>query len=212
MPKLNPYSTLLIIFFTLMISLSAHGRELASFSFLLTAWIVIEGLRGRSSWVSMGFQKENFWEELKRNAVWIGLVGIGFQTLFWFSARFVYLPLWDQTRERLAGMQAWIPSLILLLVFITMETLLEEIAFRGFIQNRLKAHIGVFPAIIAGALLHTGFHWQVHINTAATLLDLSFVFVDNLVYGWIFARSQNIFVAWIAHLFADLVSLGLLLS
>jgi membrane protease YdiL (CAAX protease family) len=202
-------STLLIASGALLISLTARGRELASFSFLLTAWMVIDGLRRRRSWISMGFRQDNFWQELKRNAALIGMVGVALQVVFWLLAQFVYPPLLDHILGRLASMQAWLPSMVSFLAFVIIETLVEEISCRGFVQGRLAAHVGAFPAILIGAFIHTGLHWQVHVSIAATILDLTFVFADNLIYGWIFTRSQNIFVAWITHLFADLVSLAL---
>ena len=212
MPIADLRSTALITLGALLISVTARGRELVSFSFLLMTWMVVEGFRGQRSWASMGFRRDNFWQELRRNAALIGMVGAVFQAIFWFTARFVYLPLWDQIQGCLASIQTWIPSLFPLLAFITIETLLEEISFRGFIQNRLASHIRVFPAILVGAFFHTGFHWQFHVNVAATIIDLAFMLADNLVYGWIFARSQSIFIAWVAHLSADLISLSLLLS
>jgi membrane protease YdiL (CAAX protease family) len=212
MAKADLRPTLLITLGALLISLTVRKRELASCFFLLTAWTVVEGFRGRRSWASMGFQRDNLWQELKFNAALIGLVGPVFQVFFWFTARFAYPPLWDQILGRLASIWAWIPSLVPLLTLVIIETLLEEIGCRGFVQGRLAHTLGMVPAILIGTFLHTALHWQVHVSIAATLLDLVFVFADNLVYGWIFARSQNIFVAWIAHLFADLVSLTLLLT
>jgi membrane protease YdiL (CAAX protease family) len=212
MPRADLRSTLLIVSGALLISLIARGRELASFSFLLTAWMVIEGLRGQRSWISMGFRQDNFWQELKRNAALIGMVGVMLQVAFWLLAQFVYPPLLDHILRRLASMQAWLPSMVSFLAFVIIETLVEEIGCRGFVQGRLAAHVGAFPAILIGAFLPTSLHWQVHISIAATLLDLVFVFTDNLIYGWIFARSQNIFLTWITHLFADLISLALVLS
>jgi membrane protease YdiL (CAAX protease family) len=212
MARADLHSTFLITFSALLISLTVRGRELASFSFLLTCWMVVEGFQGRRSWESMGFRREYFWQELRHNAALIGLVGLVFQGIFWVTAQHIYPALWDQILGRLASMQIWVSSLVPLLIFVIIETLLEEIGCRGFVQGRLAHTLGTMPAILIGAVLHTGLHWQVHVRIAATLLDLAFVFADNLVYGWIFARSQNIFTAWIAHLFADLVSLFPLLS
>jgi membrane protease YdiL (CAAX protease family) len=211
MLKSDLNATLWVIGGALLISLFARGRELASFSFLLMVWMIVEGVQGKRSWASMGFRLDNLWIELKRNAALIGVVGVGVQAAFWVTARFLYPPLWDQIQGRLTSMRVWFPSLTLLLTFVILETLLEEASCRGFVQGRLVPHIGTLLAIVLAAILHTGFHWQVHVSLAATIVDLAFVFVDNLIYGWIFARSENIFVAWLPHLLADAVSLAMLL-
>jgi len=42
-------------------------------------------------------------------------------------------------------------------------------------------------------------------------VNLALAFLDNLIYGWVFACSGNIFVVWLALLLADAVSLANLL-
>jgi len=203
-------TTVLVASGALVISLLARGREGGAFSFLLTLWVVMEGVRGRYDWVSMGFRLDNTWQELKRNAWLIGFVGIFTQLGFWLVANYLYTPLREQIMGRITSMRVWIPSLALLLVFISYQTLAEEIAFRGFIQGRLAPLWGTPLAISLSALFFAGFHWQVYISLPVTLIDLMFVALDGVIYGWIFARSRKIWVAWLAHLIADLVSLALL--
>ena len=42
-------------------------------------------------------------------------------------------------------------------------------------------------------------------------VDLALIVVDSIIYGIIFARSNNVFVAWVAHFLADLVGMAFLL-
>jgi membrane protease YdiL (CAAX protease family) len=205
-------NTLLIAFGALMISLTARGREGGAFSFLITLWVVMECILRRKDWKSMGFRRDNFWQELKCNFWLIAFVGIVVQVVFWLIAEFFYKPLGEQIAGRIAVLQTWIPSLSVLSFFICYQTLAEEIAFRGFIQNRLASAWGIPVAISIGALSFAGFHWQVHARLTATIIDLLFVAFDGAIYGWIFNRSGNIFVTWFAHLLADFTSLGLLIA
>ena len=46
---------------------------------------------------------------------------------------------------------------------------------------------------------------------AIVAVDVLGVVVDGLIYGAIFARGRNLYVAWLAHFAADLAGLRLLL-
>jgi membrane protease YdiL (CAAX protease family) len=201
-------STLLIAGIALAISLAARGRELPSFSLLLVGWTVIEGIRGHRAWSRMGFRLDNLRSELRRNAGLVALGAVVMQIIFWLIARFVYPSLMVQVQARTAVMQAW--PLPFLLAFIAYETLAEEIALHGFVQGRLVPHTGTVPAILLAALLAGAGHWQVHISPLPALVDVLFVMADASLYGLIYARSGNIWIAWMAHLLADLVSLVLI--
>jgi membrane protease YdiL (CAAX protease family) len=43
-------------------------------------------------------------------------------------------------------------------------------------------------------------------------VDLAMVLVDSLIYGVIFARSNNVFVSWAAHFLADIAGVVFLLA
>jgi membrane protease YdiL (CAAX protease family) len=199
--------TLLVAGLALLISLTARGRELSSFSLLLVGWTVIEGIRGHRAWPSMGFRLDNLWSELRRNAGLVALVAVVMQIIFWLVARFVHPSLMVQVQARAAAMREW--PLPLLLAFIAYETLAEEIALHGFVQGRLAPYTGTVPAILLAALLFGAGHWRLYIGPLPALADVLFVMADASLYGLVYARSGNIWIAWIAHLLADLVSLAL---
>jgi membrane protease YdiL (CAAX protease family) len=156
----------------------------------------------------MGFRLDNLCSELRRNAGLVALVAVVMQIIFWLVARLVYPSLMVQVQARTAAMRAW--PLPLLLAFIAYETLAEEIALHGFVQGRLAPHTGTMPAILLAALLFGAGHWQVRISPLPALADVLFVMADASLYGLIYARSGNIWIAWMAHLLADLVSLALI--
>lgn len=212
MEKPGLRTTLLVIGGTLVIALMAHERELSSWCFLLTLWTIGEGMLGHRRWRDMGFRLDTLWPELKHNAFLIGLVGVMAQGVFWLVARSLYPPLWVQVQERLASMRLWFPSLPVLFAFVLFETLSEEVGCRGFVQGRLAPYLGTLPALLLANLLFVAGHWRIQANLPATMLDILFVALDGAIYGWLYARSGNVFVSWLAHLLADVVGLALLLQ
>jgi hypothetical protein len=54
-------------------------------------------------------------------------------------------------------------------------------------------------------------HWAPGRPTVV-ITDLAFVAIDAVIYGAIFARCKNIFVAWLAHFLADVVGLALIIA
>jgi membrane protease YdiL (CAAX protease family) len=90
-------------------------------------------------------------------------------------------------------------------------TLREELVFRGLFQERFSWFIGQLPAIVGVSVLFALSHLSSGVPVIVGI-DVGFVFLDSVVYGLIFSRSRNVFVAWAAHAAADIVGLALLLS
>jgi membrane protease YdiL (CAAX protease family) len=102
-------------------------------------------------------------------------------------------------------------TLSVAILLIIVLTLREELVFRSLFQGRFSWYIGNVPAIVFVSLIFA----LSHLTTGALLVvavDLLFVFFDSVVYGLIFARSNNVLLAWLAHLSADIVGLALLLA
>jgi hypothetical protein len=72
--------------------------------------------------------------------------------------------------------------------------LMEELVFRGVLQQVAEEHFGTNPSILFSAavfaIMHIG--WQ-------SALDLLMVFIAGVYWGWIFARTRSIFGITISH-------------
>ncbi len=84
----------------------------------------------------------------------------------------------------------------------------EEIVFRAFLQGRLSLFIDPRWAIFFSAAIFAAVHYTPGIMIVA-VLDVLSVFVDGLLYGIIFKRTNNVYASTIAHFLAN--SLGILL-
>jgi len=74
----------------------------------------------------------------------------------------------------------------------------EEIVFRAFLQGRLSLFINPRWAIILSSIVFAAVHFTAGVMVVV-LMDLLSVFVDSLLFGIIFKRSNNVFASTIAH-------------
>jgi hypothetical protein len=69
----------------------------------------------------------------------------------------------------------------------------EETLFRGFLFQRLRDGIGLWPTQLLLALLFAGAHWMNPGMRGATLLSASLgIFVSSLVFGLAYVRSNSL--------------------
>jgi uncharacterized protein len=84
----------------------------------------------------------------------------------------------------------------------------EEIVFRVFLQGRLSWFINPRLAIFLSSIVFAVVHFTPDIMVVV-IMDLLSVFVDSLLFGFIFERSKNVFASTIAHFLGN--SFGILL-
>lgn len=104
-----------------------------------------------------------------------------------------------------------IGSLITLLT----ASVLEEVFYRGWLQTRLEALYGRWPAILGSSLLFALMHTS-HVRPDAPLLGLAsivaFQGVFGLMLGYLWSRYRNIWVIILIHVITNLVFVPLLLG
>lgn len=161
---------------------------------------------------TLGIKYAGIIADLRTSLPIIILVAIGMQFTVIIGSYWLWPPLFLRLEDRVAFLQTHFGSFapaILFLSLIGLATLLEELVFRGFVQERVSWFYNDSIAIITGALLMSIFHYSSG-ELPVVMIDLFFVFFDASLYGLIYMRSRNIFVAWAAHLLADLVGLSLI--
>jgi membrane protease YdiL (CAAX protease family) len=84
----------------------------------------------------------------------------------------------------------------------------EEIVFRAFLQGRLSLFINSQLAIVLSSIVFAAVHFTAGV-VVVVVMDLISVFVDSLLFGIIFKRSNNVFVSTIAHFLGN--SFGMLI-
>lgn len=174
------------------------------FALLPVAYLLVERKARRRTWQDLGFNGRSFGASLR--ADWI---------LFLFMG-FVIQPatvLWAQTHfpAYLAHIQARLPfetgmSWGMLLPLLAVSLLGEEMTYRTLIQGRLSLFIGL-PAAIGVASLLFGLAHFAPGPGPVVLTDVGLIMVSSVFYGILFARHNNLWLVWLAHLLGDVVGL-----
>ncbi len=177
------------------------------FACVPTVYFFVERYLRRRTWAEAGFNLRAIPRDVAANGFLILLVSVIIQFLVVWAAK-AWMPAFlDHVIARFPlTMGQTAEYLPLLLV----GTLWEEINFRALYQERLSGFIPAPAAIgIVSVVFGIG-HWAKG-DPVIVMIDILLVIVDSVFYGIIFARSKNVYVAWIAHFLANLFAIGFFL-
>lgn len=93
-------------------------------------------------------------------------------------------------------------QIIVLAIELIIAAFGEEIAWRGFFQNKLSKRLPLFPALLITAALFSVCHFTKG-NAVVVLYDLFFIIVDAMLFGLVFKRTNNIIVCTVSHFLAN---------
>jgi len=182
-----------------MVSLIAIDRSLAALAGIVPVvyFLIERRARRRNN------RTNTFLSNLKQNWYWILLVAVGFQSLDLFVFTH-YLPeMTEHITLRAPLLNEGLSFKLIITILIA--ALGEEIAFRGLIQDRfswyMKPYVSIPLTSIIFALMHLS-----NGNALIVSIDMTSVFLDSIVFGIIYYRTQNIWMSWIAHAAANLVA------
>ncbi len=195
----------------LVIVLSIGGIQLLPkfetvFSLIPVIYLLIERRLRNRSWEEIGF-KRGFREDLRANIGWaLMVILLQVLTLLWAHD---FFPAYDaHIRSRLPVDAA---ALLGMLPILAVAVLGEEMSYRALLQNRLVPFLGAAPAILLASLVFGMAHFSAG-PVAVVTLDVTLIVIDAVIYGLIYQRSRNIYIAWLAHMMGDVVALTLMVS
>jgi uncharacterized protein len=178
------------------------------FVLLPVAYLLVERRVRRRSWAEIGFKFDTFWVDLRANWELVLLVGVIIQisVVLWANA---YFP------EFLAHVAGRLPvsavALLALLPVLAILLLGEELSFRSLFQGRLRPFLGLPLAILVASLAFGSAHFNPGpANVVA--VDIGLIILDSILFGAIYARSNNVLVAWLAHFLGDVVALVMMIA
>ena len=201
--------TLLITILSLGGILFLPGFKLV-FSLLPIAYLLIERRIRQRTWADLGFRFSTFWADLRANWFWFVLVGIISQPAWLLIERAAVPEIVDHIINRLpfpltaAGLLVYAAPLAIALIG-------EELTHRTLIQGRLTPFIGAPAAIVVASLVFGISHYSPGPFTLV-VLDIGSIIFDSILFGVIYARSNNLIVAWAAHFLGDILGLICLIS
>jgi len=201
------YETLIVLVLTVGLSLLLPPAK-GLLSFLPLVYLLIEHFVRRHAWGELGLRRDNLRAALAGNWLLILLVAVVVQAAVVVLARLWWPALLEhiQARVPLFDRATTGPLVVLLLV----GPFIEELTFRGLFQARLSGYMTALAANLLVSVPFALLHWTAGVP-ALVALDVALVALDSVIYGLIFTRGQNLWVAWMAHTLADIVGLALLL-
>lgn len=123
-----------------------------------------------------------------------GLIGLGL-TLNYGYTEFVIpdIEMQQQLRKLFAALPDTIPNQIMLVTAIVLiAPLLEELLFRGLLQNALARHLPVWAAILGAAAIFGAVHMDLHAFPALMAM--------GAVFGLLYHKTGSLRVTIIAHM------------
>lgn len=202
------FETIIVTIITLMGMLFIPSAKLL-FALLPVAYLLIEHRLRKRTWGDLGFKGRTIWADLRAN--WILFVFMGFviqpATALWAKTYFPEFLAHVQARLSFENGLGW----GILLPLLAISLIGEEMTYRTLIQGRLAQFIGT-PAGIGVASLLFGLAHFAPGPGIVVLTDVGLIVVSSLFYGVLFARRNNLWVVWLAHLLGDIFGLIILAS
>lgn len=191
------------------------GLSFANFSELRIAGLaIILGIifffvnkkREKQTALSSGLDIKSIWRGLKRKGIWFWIILPVVVNAISISIAILFLPKYlEHVLFRTEAFLSW--NLLFLLIFqLAFFALGEEIAWRAFFQKQLSKTMPIVPAVLLTSLLFSFGHIALGKPSVVTY-DLFFVFVNSLLFGFVFYKTDNAWISAIAHFLANVSSL-----
>ncbi|MBN2286095.1 MAG: CPBP family intramembrane metalloprotease [Tissierellales bacterium] len=164
----------------------------------------------RKTFPECGFDFKLISKEVRKPGLWMWmLLPSMMNILVIIFAEFILLNYIEHVLSRSQAMlkMSTFPILIIQLFVFALG---EEIAWRGFFQKHIQSFLPVNLALlISSALFSLG-----HIMTGSFIIvsyDVLFIFINSLIYGMIFIKTNNVWVSALSHFSANLLAVIILL-
>lgn len=95
---------------------------------------------------------------------------------------------------------------MLLILQLAILALGEEIAWRGFFQKQLSKWLPTIPTLILTSIVFSLGHFAVG-HIAVVSYDIFFIFINSVLYGILFYKTNNVYISAISHFIANLFTI-----
>ena len=179
------------------------------FTLLPIAYLLIERRLRHRKWADLGFKFKSVGSDLLDNWFWFVLAGVISQPVWFLIEHEVAPEIVNHIIERLP-FPLTMDGIFIYLIPLAIILLGEEMTHRTLIQGRLTPFMGTAAAITVASLVFGLSHYAAR-PFMIVALDISSIIFDSILFGIIYARSNNLVVCWAAHLLGDILGLALLI-
>lgn len=141
-------------------------------------------------------------QAFKQKSIWFLILMPILMNVICYIVAEIALPEFIEHLKSRTGMLSF-DKLLLLVLELAIAALGEEIAWRGFFQRQLTKAIPFVPTLVISSFLFSICHLSAG-NVIVVVYDTVFIFINSIIYGVVFHKTENAWVSWIAHFLANL--------
>ena len=143
---------------------------------------------------------------VKQKTIWLWIALPLVMNIICFTLAALFLPEFiDHIHSRTEFVISF-DKLVLLVLQLAVLALGEEIAWRAFFQKQLSKYIPIIPTIILTSIIFSLGHFAVG-SAVIVSYDIFFIFINSVIYGVIFYKTNNAWISTISHYIANVFSI-----
>lgn len=199
--------TIVLIAMTVVSFIRLININIAGVSVLLgVIFFFINKAVEKESFTSSGLDIKSIGRNLKEKHIWFWIMMPIIMDIFSITLSKLIMP--EYMNHVLARVEGFISldTMALLIIQLMILALGEEIAWRAFFQNQLHKVLPVTLTVIITSIVFAVAHVSSG-NYAMIAYDIFFVFINSLLYGTIFYKTENAWISAISHFSANLFSM-----
>jgi uncharacterized protein len=176
--------------------------------FLPIAYLLVERRLRNRPWAELGFDVRGIRSVLAANWFLVLLVALVSPAATVLLAKAFWPAFLTHIESRIPLFDTTQPAALFgMLLFATLG---EEMTYRSLFQGRLSWFVKTPIAIVLVSVIFGLMHWSEG-DLAVTIVDVALVTLDSIIFGLIFSRGKNLYVAWLTHFLVDIVGVALLI-
>lgn len=190
-----------VISFTNLFGISVAGISV----FIGVAFFFVNKATEKQLFAGSGLDFKAIGTSLKEKSIWFWIAMPIIMDVVSITLSKLFLPEYIDHVLARAGNLVSFNAGIFLIVQLIVLALGEEIAWRAFFQKQLQKALPIAPALIISSILFALGHIASG-NFTIVAYDVFFVFVNSILYGVIFNKTNNAWISTISHFAANLFS------
>ncbi|MFF5996905.1 type II CAAX endopeptidase family protein [Lysinibacillus sp. KU-BSD001] len=140
---------------------------------------------------------------LKDKSIWFWIFSPTIMNVICFTLATMFLPEFIEHIYNRTEFVISLDKIFLLVLQLAIFAIGEEIAWRGFFQKQLSGLLPIIPTLILTSIIFSFGHFAAG-NIAVVSYDIFFIFINSVLYGVVFYKTNNAWISAISHFIANL--------
>lgn len=212
MQKIKTYPLIAMIIMVILSFSNLIGLKIAGISVLIgVVFFFVNKNMEKQSDKDSGLDINSIKTNFKDTSIWVWVALPLIMDVVSITIAKLFLP--EYIEHVLARTEIFVSfdKVVIMVLQLTVLALGEEIAWRAFFQKQLNNVFPIMYTLLISSVLFAIGHIS-NGNTIIVIYDVFFVFINSILYGIIFYKSNNAWVSAISHFTANLFSVIVLVT